>query len=103
MSGAKPLREHNLKPIARIVGLTVTAGDPVVMLEEPINATLRALTKAGMKIGDIDLYEVNEAFAQRKRRSIRYEHNIVVSPGWPQTGRPTRTRHVVPGPSFVVR
>ncbi|OAF20155.1 acetyl-CoA C-acetyltransferase [Bradyrhizobium neotropicale] len=59
----KALKEHNLKPIARIVGLTVTAGDPVIMLEEPIYATRRALAKAGMKIGDIDLYEVNEAFA----------------------------------------
>src|SRR5690606_14474067 len=43
--------------------LTVTAGDPVIMLEEPIPATRRALERAGMKIGDIDLYEVNEAFA----------------------------------------
>ncbi|WP_027527770.1 acetyl-CoA C-acetyltransferase [Bradyrhizobium sp. Ec3.3] len=59
----KALKDYNLKPIARIVGLTVTAGDPVIMLEEPINATRRALAKAGMKIGDIDLYEVNEAFA----------------------------------------
>jgi acetyl-CoA C-acetyltransferase len=59
----KALKEHNLKPIARIVGLTVTAGDPVIMLEEPINATRRALAKAGLKIDDIDLYEVNEAFA----------------------------------------
>ncbi|MBR0727083.1 acetyl-CoA C-acetyltransferase [Bradyrhizobium manausense] len=59
----KALKEHGLKPIARIVGFTVTAGDPVIMLEEPINATRRALAKAGMKIGDIDLYEVNEAFA----------------------------------------
>ncbi|MCP3473466.1 acetyl-CoA C-acetyltransferase [Bradyrhizobium sp. CCGUVB1N3] len=59
----RALKEHNLKPIARVVGLTVTAGDPVIMLEEPINATRRALAKAGMKIGDIDLYEVNEAFA----------------------------------------
>jgi acetyl-CoA C-acetyltransferase len=41
----------------------VTAGDPVIMLEEPLFATDRALTRAGMKIGDIDLYEVNEAFA----------------------------------------
>lgn len=59
----KALKDHNLKPIARIVGLTVTAGDPVIMLEEPINATRRALAKAGLKIRDIDLYEVNEAFA----------------------------------------
>ena len=57
------LKAHNLKPLARIHNLTVTAGDPVIMLEEPLFATDRALQRAGMKIGDIDLYEVNEAFA----------------------------------------
>ena len=57
------LKAHNLTPLARIVNLTVTAGDPVIMLEEPLFATDKALKKAGMKIGDIDLYEVNEAFA----------------------------------------
>ncbi len=57
------LREHKLTPLARIHGLTVTAGDPVIMLEEPLFATDRALRRAGMKISDIDLYEVNEAFA----------------------------------------
>jgi len=59
----KALKEHKLKPIARIVEFAVTAGDPVIMLEEPINATRRALAKAGMSIDKIDLYEVNEAFA----------------------------------------
>ncbi|AWB25285.1 acetyl-CoA C-acyltransferase [Methylobacterium currus] len=57
------LKRHGLTPLARIVTLAVTAGDPVIMLEEPIAATRRALDKAGMRIGDIDLYEVNEAFA----------------------------------------
>jgi len=57
------LREHNLTPLARIVNLTVTGGDPVIMLEEPIGATRRAFARSGMKIEDIDLYEVNEAFA----------------------------------------
>ena len=38
-------------------------GDPVIMLEGPLPATKRALEKAGMKIDDIDLFEVNEAFA----------------------------------------
>jgi acetyl-CoA C-acetyltransferase len=57
------LREHGLTPLARIRNLTVTAGDPVIMLEEPLFATDRALERAGMKIEDIDLYEVNEAFA----------------------------------------
>ena len=59
----RALKTHNLKPLARIVNMTVTAGDPVIMLEEPIPATRKALQRAGMKIGDIDLYEVNEAFA----------------------------------------
>ena len=57
------LKRYNLTPMARIHTLTVTAGDPVIMLEEPLFATDKALAKAGMKIGDIDLYEVNEAFA----------------------------------------
>ncbi|AEI82959.1 3-ketoacyl-CoA thiolase FadA (plasmid) [Cupriavidus necator N-1] len=57
------LKQYGLTPIGRIVNMTVTAGDPVIMLEEPIPATRRALSKAGLKIDDIDLYEVNEAFA----------------------------------------
>ncbi len=59
----RALKEHGLTPMARIHAMTVTAGDPVIMLEEPLFATDRALTRAGMKIADIDLYEVNEAFA----------------------------------------
>jgi acetyl-CoA C-acetyltransferase len=43
--------------------MTVIGHDPVIMLEGPIPATRRALQKAGMTIGDIDLYECNEAFA----------------------------------------
>ena len=59
----KALKEYGLTPLARIHNLTVTAGDPVIMLEEPLFATDRALERAGMSIADIDLYEVNEAFA----------------------------------------
>ncbi len=57
------LKEHGLTPLARIVNLTVTGGDPVIMLEEPLFATDKALKRAGLNIDDIDLYEVNEAFA----------------------------------------
>lgn len=60
---AAALEKYDLKPLARIVNLTVTAGDPVVMLEEPLFATDKALQRAGLSIGEIDLYEVNEAFA----------------------------------------
>jgi acetyl-CoA C-acetyltransferase len=59
----RALKAHHLSPIARIHTFLVSAGDPVIMLEEPIRATQKALAKAGMTIGDIDLYEVNEAFA----------------------------------------
>ena len=59
----KALKDHGLKALARVDHLTVTAGDPVIMLMEPIPATRRALERSGRSIADIDLYEVNEAFA----------------------------------------
>jgi acetyl-CoA C-acetyltransferase len=59
----KGLKALGVQPLARIHHMTVIGGDPVIMLEAPIPATHRALQKAGMKIDDIDLYEVNEAFA----------------------------------------
>jgi len=59
----KALKELNLEPLARIHHLSVIGHDPVIMLEAPLPATQRALKKAGMSIDDIDLFEVNEAFA----------------------------------------
>ncbi|HQP18791.1 MULTISPECIES: acetyl-CoA C-acetyltransferase [Phenylobacterium] len=59
----KALKEHGLKPLARIHHLSLLGHDPVIMLEAPIPATERALKRAGMKIDDIDAFEVNEAFA----------------------------------------
>jgi acetyl-CoA C-acetyltransferase len=59
----KGLKTHNLKPRARIHHISVRAADPIWMLTAPIPATKWALEKAGMKIGDIDLTEINEAFA----------------------------------------
>jgi len=57
------LKRLGVQPLARIHHMSVVGGDPVIMLEAPIPATRVALVKAGMKIADIDLYEVNEAFA----------------------------------------
>jgi acetyl-CoA C-acetyltransferase len=57
------LKTLGVKPLARVHHMTVIGGDPIVMLETPVPATQHALKKAGMKIEDIDLYEVNEAFA----------------------------------------
>ena len=66
------LKRYNLTPLARIHTLAVTAGDPVIMLEEPLFATDRALAKAGLSIADIDLYEVNEAFASVPMAWLRH-------------------------------
>ncbi|MDE3203786.1 MAG: acetyl-CoA C-acetyltransferase [Acidobacteriota bacterium] len=57
------LQTHGLKPRARIHHLSVRANDPVIMLTAPIPATEYALDKAGMTIDQIDLVEINEAFA----------------------------------------
>ncbi len=67
-SGVLVVNERGLKalgvePLARIHHMSVLGHDPVIMLEAPIPATQLALKKAGMSIADIDLYEVNEAFA----------------------------------------
>jgi acetyl-CoA C-acetyltransferase len=56
-------RVHGLKPRARIVAAALSGADPTIMLTGPMPATRKALAKAGMTIGQIDLFEVNEAFA----------------------------------------
>jgi acetyl-CoA acyltransferase len=62
MSEAK-VKELGLTPRARIVATAAVGTDPTIMLEGPIPATAKVLQKAGMKLDDIDLFEVNEAFA----------------------------------------
>ena len=57
------MKDHGLEPRARIHHLSVLADDPIFMLSAPIPATKRALEKAGMSKNDIDLVEINEAFA----------------------------------------
>ena len=86
------LKAHGLTPLARIHNLTVTAGDPVIMLEEPIPATRRALERAGMSIDDIDLYEVNEAFAPVPLAWLR---EIGADPGRGSTSTAARSRSAI--------
>jgi acetyl-CoA C-acetyltransferase len=57
------VREHRLRPRARICHLSARGDDPVMMLTAPIAATAHALRRAGMTLGQIDLVEINEAFA----------------------------------------
>jgi len=54
---------YGLIPRARVLALAVTGADPVIMLTGPISATKAVLGRAGMRVGDIDVFEVNEAFA----------------------------------------
>ena len=60
---ARGLKALGVKPLARIHHMTVIGHDPVIMLEAPLPATQLALSRTGMRMQDIDLYEVNEAFA----------------------------------------
>jgi acetyl-CoA C-acetyltransferase len=57
------LKAIGARPLARIHHMTALGSDPIIVLETPIPATLHALKKAGMSVDDIDLFEVNEAFA----------------------------------------
>ncbi|MGW2183049.1 acetyl-CoA C-acetyltransferase [Streptomyces sp. NPDC001732] len=63
IASERAVRDHGLTPRARIHHISVRGDDPVWMLTGPIPATKYALEKAGMTIDDIDLFEVNEAFA----------------------------------------
>jgi acetyl-CoA C-acetyltransferase len=63
IASEQAVRDHGLRPRARIHHLSVRAADPVYMLTGPIPATAYALRKAGLRIADIDLIEINEAFA----------------------------------------
>ncbi len=63
IASEKAVREHDLKPRARIHHLSVRGEDPIMMLSAVIPATRYALKRAGMKMSDIDLVEINEAFA----------------------------------------
>jgi acetyl-CoA C-acetyltransferase len=64
-------KAHGLSPRARIVATATAATEPVIMLTAPTPATRRVLAKAGMEIGDIDLIEINEAFAAIPLKTMR--------------------------------
>ncbi len=63
MASEKAVKELGLKPRAKIIATTLVGVDPVSMLKGPIPATRKALDRAGLTIDDIDIFEVNEAFA----------------------------------------
>jgi len=63
IAGEDVAEKMGWEPMARITQLTVVGDDPVIMLSAPIPATFEILARAGLEIGDIDLFEMNEAFA----------------------------------------
>lgn len=73
-------KAHGLTPRAKIVTLTTAGDSPELMLNAPVPAAKKALAKAGMQIGDIDLFEVNEAFGVvplKFMRDLGIDSNIV--------------------------
>jgi acetyl-CoA C-acetyltransferase len=73
-------KAHNLTPRARIVATALSGADPTIMLTGPMPATRKALAKAGLSVHDIDLFEVNEAFAavvMRFMKEMKVPHEKV--------------------------
>ncbi|HOZ87723.1 MAG TPA: thiolase family protein, partial [Bacteroidia bacterium] len=67
----KFMKEHNLKPIARLVSHAVAGVPPRIMGIGPVFAIPKAIEKAGLKLNDIDLFELNEAFASQSLAVVR--------------------------------
>jgi acetyl-CoA acyltransferase len=63
LASAKAVGAYNLSPLARIVTRYVTGSDPILMLDGPIPATRQALKRSGLSLDEIDVIEINEAFA----------------------------------------
>lgn len=63
LASPKAVGRYNLEPRARILARTVVGSDPVMMLDGPIPATRAVLKRAGLELDDIDIFEINEAFA----------------------------------------
>ena len=73
-------RSHGLTPRARIVAVALSGADPTIMLTGPMSATRKVLAKAGMTVDQIDLFEVNEAFAavvMRFMKEMQVPHDKV--------------------------
>jgi acetyl-CoA C-acetyltransferase len=82
-------RAHGLRPRARIVTQCLVGSDPYYLLDGPVDATARLLERSGMKMADIDLFEVNEAFA-----------SVVLS--WAAVHRPNLDRVNVNGGAIAI-
>ena len=71
MASPEYAKAQGWKPRARIRAMATAGDEPVIMLTAPVPATRRCLAKAGMEIADVDLIEINEAFAVVAEKFIR--------------------------------
>lgn len=93
MASEQAVKALKLKPRAKIIATTLVGVDPVTMLKGPIPATRKVLERAGLEVGDIDIFEVNEAFASvvlawEKELGIDHE-KVNVNGGAIALGHPT--------------
>ncbi len=71
VANEETVNQYNLKPMARVVSMAIAGVEPAYMGLGPIPATRKALQRAGISLGDIDLIELNEAFAAQSIACIR--------------------------------
>ncbi len=77
LASEKAVKEQNLKPRAKVLATALVGTDPTLMLTGPVPAAKKALEKAGLTLNDIDLFEVNEAFAAVV---LRFIHELNIAP-----------------------
>lgn len=92
LAGASAIETYDLKPLARVVSMAVAGVDPSVMGMGPVEATRKALKRAGLSVDDLDLIELNEAFASQSIACIRELgldiHKVNVNGGAISIGHP---------------
>lgn len=71
LASEKAVKQFNLQPMARVLSMGVAGVDPAIMGIGPVPATEKALNRAGLNVGQLDLIELNEAFASQSLASIR--------------------------------
>jgi acetyl-CoA C-acetyltransferase len=71
LASEQAVKKYNLEPLARVVSMATAGVDPAIMGIGPVPATNKALQKAGLKINELDLVELNEAFASQSIACIR--------------------------------
>jgi acetyl-CoA acetyltransferase family protein len=71
LASEEAVKKYNLKPMAKIRSMAIAGVDPAIMGVGPVPASLKALKRAGLEVDDLDLVELNEAFASQSLACIR--------------------------------